>query len=150
MITQNSYDSVRQFMLTMKQETPSMPTLPSRSLARFRWKLLTEEARETRDATDLVGLLDGILDVDYINTGTAIACGFTYDQLELGAREVHRSNMSKLWRTHELERLPDGATLELVGRDDGGHLYVAKSRDGKVIKSPFYSKPNLLPIVLAK
>ena len=150
MITKNSYDAVRQFMLTMKQETPSMPTFPSRILSHFRWKLLMEEARETRDAKDLVGLLDGILDVDYVNIGTAIACGFSFDQLWIGAEEVHRSNMSKLWRAQLLDKAPTGSTIESAGRDDDGALFIVKSPDGKVIKSPGYSKPNLLPIILGK
>ena len=87
----------------------------------LRNNLLREEARElieACDAGDLTAIADGIADVLYVVYGTAVTYGLDADAL---VREVHRSNMSKLG-------------------DDGQPL---RRDDGKILKGPSYSPPQL-------
>lgn len=65
---------------------------------------------------------DGLLDMDYLVTGAAVALG---QDMELGQAEVHRSNMSKFI---------------------DGHLRA----DGKWVKGPSYSPAVLAPILEAQ
>lgn len=76
--------------------------------------LLTEQDLDV----DLVEVADAITDIDYVNTGAAVAFGFNLDDT---FDEVHRSNMSKLGL-------------------DGKPIY---NEFGKVQKGPNYFKPNL-------
>lgn len=71
---------------------------------------------------DLVEVADAITDIDYVNTGAAVAFGFNLDDT---FNEVHRSNMSKLG--------PDGKPIY--------------NEFGKVQKGPAYFKPNLKSIL---
>lgn len=97
-------------------------TLPFQDLLDLRYRLIKEEFEELVFATDHEQRLDALADLLYVVYGTAIVLDYDID----GAfREVHRSNMSKL-----------GA--------DGKPMY---RNDGKVLKGPNYSKPNLKPFV---
>jgi hypothetical protein len=69
--------------------------------------------------------------------------GFTEAQIDACFREVHRSNMSKLWTAQEIESLPAGCTAAITY----GDAYIVKREDGKVIKSPSYSPANLEPLL---
>lgn len=83
---------------------------------------IREELEEYRGAArrgDLVGIADALADLAYVVIGAAVAHGLTRFP-EIFA-EIHRSNMSKL-----------GV--------DGNPLLRA---DGKVLKSPDYSPPDL-------
>lgn len=69
-----------------------------------------------------VQILDALCDLIYVAIGFALKAGFDLD----GAfREVHRSNMSKLG--------PDGKPI--------------KHEDGKILKGPNFTPPDLMPYV---
>lgn len=62
-----------------------------------------------------------------------------YHVFDSAFSEVQRSNMSKLWSSHDLnDNLDKRAETIRVDND----MYIVKL-DGKVIKSPTYSQPNL-------
>lgn len=67
---------------------------------------------------------DALTDIDYINNGNAAVFGIPIDAT---FAEVHRSNLSK---------------LDEIGRP-------IFREDGKVMKGPKYSPPNLMPILEA-
>lgn len=106
------------------------PTWPPYAVRSLRYVLMAEELVEFQDAAfrwyaggeSLVAVADALADLQYVLDGTALAFGLDLQTL---VREVHRSNMSKVW--------PDGA--------------VHKREDGKVIKPPTYSPADLAPIL---
>ena len=117
-----SYEQVSEFMSVMEQSTPIVPAWPDEATFRLRVRVILEEHWETMRAMfagDSIEILDGLCDMDYVNTGTAIAFGISYP---LAFDEVHRSNMSKV----------DPVTGK-PNKDEGG----------KVIKPPTYSKASL-------
>jgi len=95
---------------------------------KLRIDILQEEVNELSKAMiegNMVEIADGIVDCIYILFGTAVEYGFS-DKLEAMFHEVHRSNMSKLG-------------------EDGKPIY---RKDGKVLKGPGYSPPNLGSILI--
>lgn len=128
-------------------------------LVDLRTNMFTEELREFAKAYgtgDIVEMFDAVLDLTYVQEGTiqclhpldeqsviqshvVINCTLSFSQsigkhlmdedfmemLEEGFAEVHRSNMSKLG-------------------EDGKPIY---REDGKVLKGPNYTPPNLVPIL---
>jgi predicted HAD superfamily Cof-like phosphohydrolase len=106
-------------------EHPIAPE-PSLTLARkeLRASLIAEELEEFKTAQekgDLAGIADALMDLIYVVIGAAIEYGIPPECFE----EVHRSNMSKL-----------GA--------DGKPI---KRADGKSLKGPNYSPPDLASIL---
>lgn len=67
---------------------------------------------------DAVEILDGLADLVYVAYGCALDCGF---DLDAALEEVHRSNLSKLGN--------DGKPI--------------KRADGKILKSPNFTPPDL-------
>lgn len=95
--------------------------------AALRVALLHEEFDEYRTAAaagDVVEVADALADIIYVAFGTALSYGI---DLPAVLAEVHRSNMSKLG-------------------EDGRPIY---RNDGKVMKGPNYTPPDLAPIVRA-
>lgn len=93
----------------------------------LRQRLLQEEVLELHEAwsnKDIVEVADAITDCLYILFGTAIEFGLQ-DKLEEFFDEVHGSNMSKL-------------------NEYGRPMY---RNDGKVMKGPYYYKPDLKKIL---
>ena len=102
-----------------------MPALPDTATRDLRKKLLAEEYTEYTTAEaedDIVEIADALADLIYIACGTAVAYGIPLDRV---FAEVHRSNMSKL-----------GENGRPIYRDDG-----------KVLKGPTYSPPNIKTIL---
>jgi len=94
----------------------------------MRIDILREEIDELEEAMteqNFVNIADAIIDSMYILIGHALEFGFAH-RLEECFNEVQRSNMSKL-----------GADGLPVYRDDG-----------KILKGPNYSPPNLAAIIL--
>jgi predicted HAD superfamily Cof-like phosphohydrolase len=93
----------------------------------------------------LVELADGLSDSGYVNNGTAVTFGIDLEPIN---DEVHRSNMSKLWRADETPAMPEGSTATAV-RSGYPHdrTLIVKRADGKVLKSPSYRPANLAPIL---
>lgn len=133
---------VREFADTFGVETPGGPSMPTADVQAFRAKLIYEEAEELSNATDLIDYMDAVGDLLYVVYGAALAAGFTSTQVDSAFREIHRSNMSKLWSDDEIDCIP--ADCRSVRVDDNRHI--VRRWDGKIIKSPSYSpaKINLL------
>lgn len=94
---------------------------------RLRFNLMDEENKEYLEAAqnnDLVEVADALGDMLYILCGTILEHGMQY-KIEEVFDEIQRSNMSKL-----------GA--------DGKPIY---REDGKVMKGPNYSRPNIEAIL---
>jgi len=91
----------------------------------LRRKLLKEEVEEYfegEDKDDLENVAKELADIIYIVCGTAVSYGIPLDRV---FDEVHRSNLSKLG-------------------DDGKPL---RREDGKILKGPNYSPPNIKKIL---
>ncbi len=89
----------------------------------LRFNLMDEENKEYLEAAqnnDLVEVADALGDMLYILCGTILEHGMQY-KIEEVFNEIQRSNMSKLG-------------------EDGKPIY---REDGKVLKGPNYSKPNI-------
>ena len=115
--------AVELFMTSIGQPVPYVRGCPSKKIARLRRKLIKEECVKELckaiEREDLLGVADGIGDALYVILGTASAYGLNAADI---FAEVHRSNMSKL---------------------KDGH----RRSDGKWIKGPKYSPPNLKPLI---
>ncbi len=112
-----------QRLVTSRVPTLDVPV----EVKELRCSLIEEEASEFREAVeagDAVGVADAIADLLYVVHGAALTFGIPVKAV---FAEVHRSNMTKL-------------------DDDGLPIYRA---DGKVMKGPNFSPPNLQPILEA-
>lgn len=119
---QKEQNSVALWMAKAEQVTPSKPVIPTDKVCHLRMKLIDEEVFELERALfeqDLTEIADSLGDILYVVLGTAVACGI---QIEPIFHEIHKSNMSKF----------------IDGK---------KNEDGKLIKGPKYTPPNLLPII---
>jgi predicted HAD superfamily Cof-like phosphohydrolase len=106
--------------LPVKDE-PDLTDLRTNAL---RIELLREELDELREALeagDVVEALDALTDLQYVLDGAYLSLGF-HLMKEVAFAEVQRSNMSKL-----------GADGKPVVRES----------DGKILKGPNYSPPDL-------
>ncbi len=162
---------VKEFMQTFGQATPDKPTVPDAKTRELRVKLLLEEVLELAEASgvqvitehgqliestsdlsisvnpaltpNLVGVADALADIDYVMQGAAVAYGL---DLEPFCDEVHRSNMTKLWKLDEVSGTPALNITRVQDKGDG-RVCLVKNESGKVLKSPSYSAANLAPIV---
>lgn len=125
------FEKLWEFHETYNVLRERVPTLPDASteagaaMRTLRKDILAEEYQEYLDGeknNDLVEIADALIDMIYIAYGTGVAYGLPMDEL---FNEVHRSNMSKLG-------------------EDGKPIYRA---DGKVLKGPNYSPPDLASII---
>lgn len=114
-------------------ETYGVPVSPKPTAAlseeevQLRYKLLEEENSEYLEAAlkgDLVEVADALGDALYILCGTMLSHGLQAEMEKVFA-EIHRSNMSKL-----------GSNGEPLYREDG-----------KVIKGPNFTPPDLLSLL---
>lgn len=113
-------------MRAFGQNVHSRATLQDAKTSELRYELIREELEELREAIDkkdIVEIADALTDILYVTYGAGHAWGIDLDSCY---HEVHRSNMSKLG--------PNGTPIY--------------REDGKVMKGPNYSPPNLVPIVL--
>lgn len=94
---------------------------------KLRYKLMQEENNEYLDACkngDLNEIADALGDMMYILCGTILSHGLQ-DKIELIFEEIQKSNMSKLDK-------------------NGNPIY---RKDGKILKSENYFKPNISKIL---
>ena len=122
----SNLSKVRAFHEAFAIPVLSVPTIPADRVA-LRLALIDEERQELTEALeagDIVEVADALTDIAYLVYGTALEFGIDLDAC---FAEVHRSNMSKL-----------GADGRPIFRDDG-----------KVLKGPTYSRPDLAPILKA-
>ena len=122
---QHPHHAVTEFHEAFGLMINSAPVLPDAATRDLRKKLLAEEYNEyttAEEEDDIVEIADALADLIYIACGTAVAYGIPLDRV---FAEVHRSNMSKL-----------GENGRPIYRDDG-----------KVLKGPTYSPPDIKTIL---
>lgn len=148
----NAQDRVAEF-----HQVFGLPLLPAPGMdpSRFelRLDLIREELAELEegcDARDLLSICDALADLLYVVYGFGHELGL---DLEAAVAEVHRSNMTKLWDSgtaeyalSTAESFPEERRPAKVVHLDGGVAVVYRS-DGKVLKSPGWSEPDLSPFV---
>ena len=117
----SNFEDVKIFMKTYGQEVKSKPSLPNKKIIQLRIDLIKEELDELNSAINeknLIEIADALTDILYVTYGAGHSFGINLDKC---FAEVQRSNMSKL-----------GA--------DGKPIF---NEQGKVMKGPNFSKPNL-------
>jgi len=120
-----NFEKVGDFMLAFGQECREEASLPSVDTQVLRVSLIKEELQELMDALDdnnIIEVADALTDILYVTYGAGHAFGINLDEC---FDEVQRSNMSKLG-------------------EDGKPIY---REDGKVLKGPGYSEPDLSSII---
>lgn len=120
-----NFKDVGTFMETFGQEVRTKPEFPDAGTVALRIELIGEELNEFWDACeqkDIVGVADALADILYVTYGAGHAFGVDLDKC---FAEVQRSNMSKLG-------------------EDGKPIY---REDGKVLKGPNYSEPDLKSVL---
>jgi len=121
-------EAVRQFHETYNLAVRHKPTIAiPKEQALLRYDLMAEENKEYLEAAqnnDLEEVADALGDMLYILCGTILDHGLQYKFEEI-FDEIHKSNMSKL-------------------DDNEKPIY---REDGKVLKGPNFTKPNLLKII---
>ena len=126
-INAHPFALVNEFHKNYDHPTPDKPKHPDQidtELWDLRWDLLREEFEECRLAysdRNPLEIMDALCDIIYVVYGMAIAYGWPINE---ALAEVHRSNMSKLG--------PDGSPI--------------KRPDGKILKGPNYTPPDLARI----
>lgn len=118
-----NFDMVEDFMNAFGQDVETEPQWTS--VSELRYELIREELEEMREALDdkdLIGVADALTDLLYVVYGAGHSFGL---DLDATFNEVHRSNMSKL-----------GSDGKPIYRDDG-----------KVLKGPDYSEPDLKKVL---
>ena len=117
----SNFDDVKNFMQIYGQEVKTESSFPSKKIIQLRYDLIKEELDELSVAIkdkDIVEVADALSDLLYVVYGSGHAFGIDLDKC---FAEVQRSNLSKL-------------------DIDGKPIY---NENGKVMKGPNYSKPNL-------
>ena len=117
----SNFDAVKYFMEIYGQEVKTKSSFPNEKIIQLRYDLIKEELDELSLAIkekDIIEVADALTDLLYVVYGAGHAFGIDLDKC---FAEVQRSNMSKL-------------------NIDGKPIY---NENGKVMKGPNYSKPNL-------
>lgn len=117
---------VQEFQTAVGGVTSKIPTINlSAQLQELRLALIKEETEELAQAIErqnLVAIADALGDIAYVTFGAALTYGIDLDAV---LAEIHRSNMTKLDR--------DGRPI--------------LREDGKVLKGPDYSPPEIASIL---
>jgi predicted HAD superfamily Cof-like phosphohydrolase len=122
----SNFEDVGTFMKTFGQEIKTTPEFPDEDTVMLRLELIAEELNELFDGCEnknIVEVADALTDILYVTYGAGHAFGIDLDAC---FAEVQRSNMSKLG-------------------EDGKPIY---RDDGKVLKGPNYSEPDLKSTLL--
>ena len=117
----SNFDDVKNFMEIYGQEVKTKSSFPNEKIIQLRYDLIKEELDELSLAIkekDIIEVADALTDLLYVVYGAGHAFGIDLDKC---FSEVQRSNLSKLDK-------------------DGKPIY---NENGKVMKGPNYSKPNL-------
>jgi len=121
----SNFEDVKKFMETFGQIVRTKPQFPDDKTMRLRFDLIQEELNELETAMktkNLKEIADALTDILYVTYGAGYAYGIDLDKC---FKEVQRANMSKLGK-------------------DGKPIY---NENGKVMKGPDYSPPNLKQFV---
>ena len=121
----SNFEDVKTFMKTFGQMVKTKPQFPDEKTMQLRFDLIKEELDELEQAMktkNLKEIADALTDILYVTYGAGYAYGIDLDKC---FKEVQRANMSKL-------------------SEDGKPIY---NENGKVMKGPNYSAPNLKQFV---
>ena len=121
----SNFDEVKKFMETFGQIVRTKPQFPDEKTMQLRFDLIKEELDELQVAMNtknLKEIADALTDILYVTYGAGYAYGINLDKC---FEEVQRANMSKLG-------------------EDGKPIY---NDQGKVMKGPNYTKPDLSKFV---
>ena len=121
----SNFKEVKIFMETFGQMVRIKPQFPDEKTMQLRLDLIKEELNELEIAMktkNLKEVADALTDILYVTYGAGYAYGVDLDQC---FKEVQRANMSKLG-------------------EDGKPIY---NDQGKVMKGPNYTKPDLSKFV---
>ena len=121
----SNFTDVKVFMETFGQMVRTKPNFPDDKTMQLRLDLIKEELNELEEAMktkNLKEVADALTDILYVTYGAGYAYGIDLDQC---FKEVQRANMSKLG-------------------EDGKPIY---NDQGKVMKGPNYTKPDLSKFV---
>ena len=149
--------AVAQFMSAFGQTVREKPIIPSDEEVNLRIMLIEEEFEELQQAfvdQSKIEVADAIGDLLYVIYGTAITCGMDAGKI---FHEIHRSNMSKFWKSHEVATLLNRDAQEIFQYIDEKPLendeykakriskahWVVTNKEGKIIKSPSYSEADI-------
>jgi predicted HAD superfamily Cof-like phosphohydrolase len=130
-MTHSTLDRVKIFHETYGLPVKDTPDISDAKTNALRVGLLVEEVQELKDAleaNDIVEVLDALTDIQYVLDGAYLSFGLSHLK-EQAFAEVQRSNLSKL-----------GADGKPIRRES----------DGKVMKGPNYSAPNLAQFLESK
>ena len=117
----SNFNDVKNFMEIYQQEIKKKSEFPNEKIIKLRIDLIQEELDELKEAIkekNIVEVADALTDILYVTYGAGHSFGIDLDQC---FAEVQRSNMSKL----DIQ---------------GNPIF---NENGKVMKGPNYSKPNL-------
>lgn len=123
----NNIEQVAEFHTRFRIANNEAPTLLSEEEALLRFNLLKEENEEYLEACrsgNMVEIADALGDILYIAFGTILRHGLQ-DHIQAVFDEIQRSNLSKLG-------------------SDGQPIY---REDGKVLKGPDYTPPDIARIL---
>jgi predicted HAD superfamily Cof-like phosphohydrolase len=121
----SNFKDVKVFMEKFGQLVRAKPEFPDDKTMQLRLNLIKEELSELEEAMkakNLKEVADALTDILYVTYGAGYAYGIDLDQC---FKEVQRANMSKLGK-------------------DGKPIY---NEQGKVMKGPNYTKPDLSKFV---
>ena len=121
----SNFKDVKIFMEKFGQMVRTQPQFPDDKTMQLRLDLIKEELGELEEAMktkNLKEVADALTDILYVTYGAGYAYGIDLDQC---FKEVQRANMSKLG-------------------EDGKPIY---NDQGKVMKGPNYTKPDLSKFV---
>ena len=121
----SNFTDVKIFMETFGQMVRTKPNVPDDKTMLLRLDLIKEELSELEEAMvtkNLKEVADALTDILYVTYGAGYAYGIDLDKC---FKEVQRANMSKLG-------------------ENGKPIY---NDQGKVMKGPNYSEPNLKKFV---
>ena len=121
----SNFKDVKIFMEKFGQMVRTKPQFPDEKTMYLRLDLIKEELSELEEAMktkNLKEVADALTDILYVTYGAGYAYGIDLDQC---FKEVQRANMSKLG-------------------EDGKPIY---NDQGKVMKGPNYTKPDLSKFV---
>ena len=146
-----SIELVREFHETFEHPIGLTPMMPDAKTVDFRVDFMKEELNELLAAfaaDDLVELADALGDIQYVLDGFFLNAGL-HNKKGAILNEIHRSNMSKLCNNtaEVITTLRDLPHVIYDVKKIGTKYAIYRESDNKVMKSAFYSKPDLNKII---